>query len=124
MSNMVFDSYTLVRQPNYMTILHDDRDISYVKTHSSVHTFSWGLSMVGKEVEIRWNYMPTTQYAELLDIYQDDDSFSFNPNDSEGYTYTVEMLTLTGEYLVHLTDTSTHMRQNIIMSLLVLSQDS
>lgn len=124
MSNMVFDTYTLVRQPNYMTILHEDRDISYVKTHSSVHTFSWGLSMIGKEVEIRWNYMPTTQYAELLSIYQDDDYFTFDPQDGEGYTYTVEMLEFHGEYLVHLTNTSNHMRQNILMLLLVLSQNS
>lgn len=124
MSNMVFGSYTLVRQPNFMTILHEDRDISYVKTHSSMHTFSWGLTMVGKEVEIRWNYMPTIQYAELLSIYQDDDSFTFDPQDDEGFTYTVQMLIFNGEYLVHLTNTSKHMRQNIIMVLLILTVNS
>lgn len=124
MSNSVLGTYTFAKQPIGMTFIQKDRNIAYAKTYTSVATFSWGSSYIGKVIEISWNYMTTTQYDSLLSLYVADSPVVFDPQDGESKTFNVEILSLDGEYHMHLSDAAGHYRKNVKLTLLILSEAS
>ena len=122
MSNMVLGGYTFVKQPGGMTFIQKDKPIGYVETYSSVAVFSWTPTYAGKVIELSWNIMTTSQYDSLLTLYTNNAAVVFDTQDGETLTFNVEILSLDGQYLIHLNDTTGHYRINVKMQLLILSQ--
>lgn len=122
MSNMVLGSHTFVKQPATMTLIQKDREVAKVKTYSSVALFSWGASIIGKTIEISWPFMTTSEYASFQAIYEADAQVVFNPQDGSSKTYNVELLSLTSEYFIHLSNASGHNRRNVKLTLLIMSE--
>lgn len=122
MSNMVLGTHTFVKQPATMTLIQKDREVAKVKTYSSVALFSWGASIIGKTIEISWPFMTTSEYASFQAIYEADAQVVFDPQDGSSKTYNVELLSLTSEYFIHLSNASGHNRRNVKLTLLIMSE--
>lgn len=122
MSNMVLGTHTFIKQPKTMTMIQKDRETATVQTYSNVALFSWGASIVGKVIEIGWPVMATSEYTSFQTIYEADAQIVFDPQDGKSKTYNVEVLSLDGEYLVHLSDASGHIRKNVKLKLLIMSE--
>jgi hypothetical protein len=112
------------KNPYSMTIIRPDRFCSHVLTYSSVGFFSWGSSIIGKEVLLKWNVMPIDQYEDIQDLWEADATVIFDPQDGENLTYDVEILDLQGEYSFGVADGDPGFRKNVILKLLILSSDS
>jgi hypothetical protein len=122
MSNMVLGTHTFIKQPATMTLIQKDREVAKVKTYSSVALFSWGASIIGKTIEISWPFMTTSEYASFQAIYEADAQVVFDPQDGSSKTYNVELLSLTSEYFIHLSNASGHNRRNVKLTLLIMSE--
>ncbi len=120
MSRMVLGSYTFEDNPTAVgDLMTPERKSAAVETYSSLAFFSWGASIVGKELELTWTQTSTDQYSELQTLLEADAPVVLNPQDGEGKTYNVEVTALHGEYWLYLSGTY---RQNVTLSLLVLSE--
>jgi hypothetical protein len=119
MANMVLGTYTFIKNPSEMSVITPVRDSSGVKTYSSSAFFSWGATVAGQTISMRFNFISITQYASFLSLLEADASVVFNPNDGTGYTYNVEITNLQGDYFVKL---DTGVRQNVIVDLFILSK--
>ncbi|MFA5423034.1 MAG: hypothetical protein WC374_04185 [Phycisphaerae bacterium] len=122
MSNMVLGGYTFAVQPSKMTLIEKDRSVAHVQTYSSVAFFSWGVDYDGKTIELFWASMPTSQYASLRAIYEADAQVVFDPQDGSSKTFNVQMLPMSGEYFIHLSNATGHRRLNVKIPLLIMSE--
>jgi hypothetical protein len=122
MSNSVLGTYTFSKQPTGMTLIQKDREVAHQKTYSNVALFSWGASYIGKPIELSWSIMTSSQYASLQTIYEADTQVVFDPQDGTAKTFNVEILSLDGEYFIHLSNAAGHYRKNVKMQLLIMSE--
>ena len=110
------DADTVIRQVKYC---------SSILTYSSVAYFDWGASIVGKEIELNWSYMPTAMYDSMQTLYVAAGPHVFNPNDDESLTFNVHIKSLHGRYFLTAGDTigsrAAH-RRDVRMTLLIMSQ--
>jgi hypothetical protein len=116
-------SHTFVRNPGKMTPLEKDKINAHVKTYSSVSHFSWGLEIVGKVIELDWNYMEADEFTILQGIYEDDETVVLNPNDGSAKTYNVELLNLTSRYYMGRGVTFNDKRLDIKLTLLITAEN-
>ena len=118
---MIIGTVTFSQDPAGMTLIREDRINSFVKTYSNVAFFSWGSSIIGKEISLFWNSMTIAQFEDIMDLFIADIPYVFTPNDGEGHTYDVEITSFTGEYCkgVH----TTGIRKNIELKLLIMGVD-
>jgi len=119
MANASLGSYTFDIMPSAMTLIQKDREVAYQKTYTNVALFSWGLSYVGKVLDLTWEFMSDSQYTSLQTIYIADVPVVFNPQDGTSKTYNVEVLSLDGEYYITMSGGD---RRNVKMSLLIMSE--
>lgn len=98
MGLITLGSLTFTRNPGSMTPLEDVRFNAYVKTYSSVAHFSWGPDIVGKEIDLSWNYMENSEFSNLRTIYEADNEVILDPNDGSGKTFDVELINLNSTY--------------------------
>lgn len=124
MANMSLTGYTFPSLPSGMTIIQKDREVAIKKTYSSVVLFTWGLSYVGKIIELTWNVLSSSQYVAFQALYAADTQIVFDPQDGSSKTFNVEIVSLDGEYYIHLNDASGHYRRNVKMQLLIMSEAS
>ncbi len=122
MPNVSIGSVTLRHNPSRMTLVRPEKHSAAKETYSSVAYFSWGTSIVGKEIDLEWSYMESDEFDDLDDLFKADSPVVFNPQDGSGKTYNVEITQLDGEYFRTLDFSAGHFRQNIKMTLLVLSE--
>jgi hypothetical protein len=122
MANMSLGGYTFAKQPSGMTMIQKDRTSAHVRTYTSVAFYSWGASIVGKVIELTFNYITTAQYASLQTLYEADTSVVFNPQDGSSKTYNVEILSLDSEYHIQLNNTTGNYRKETKLKLLILSE--
>lgn len=123
MGAQILGTVTFTKNPGWMTIIRPDRYSSYVLTYSSVGFFSWGSSIIGKEVLLKWNAMPTAQYEDIQDLWESDTEVIFDPKDDEGNIYDVEILDFQGEYCVGISAAggpTYTIRKNVTLKLLIL----
>ena len=117
-------SYDFALLPGGMTPIRSDKICAYELTYSDVAYFSWGASIVGKEITLTWNAMPAAMWATLDAFYAGDKTLVWNPtlDGSAVTTYNVEMVRLEGEYFLGGYDTalSSSWRRNVTMTLLIL----
>ena len=117
---MVIGTYTLARLPGYMTIVRPELVNSDVMTYTNVAYFSWGASIVGKKIQLKWAAMPPDQFDSLDAIYVADASVVWDPTDVAGgsTTYNVRMISFDAEYIPG----AVGYRGNTTMVLLILSE--
>jgi len=123
-SAMILGGYTFAKMPQDMTFIQKQRAFAYQQTYTSVATFSWGASYVGKLIEISWPMMSTSQYDSLLTLYTNNANIVFNPNDGNSKTFNVEVVSLNGEYQIYLDNTTGHFSKNVKLQLLITSEAS
>ena len=121
MANMVLDGYTLAKEPGEMTMLEKDKFQANLLTYTSVAYFSWGTSIVGKIITLRWGGMTTIQFDTLQTKYEADAQVVWDPQNGNIQTYNVEMSRLTGAYHLSLLDSAAH-RINVELDLLIISE--
>lgn len=69
---MKLGNYTFVWEPDAYTIPSAKKFSAHVPTHSGVAYFSWGVSIVGKEIELEWDWMSAEQFLEIKSLYEED----------------------------------------------------
>ena len=122
MANMSLGAYTFNENPSDIDdIIAARRKVSYANTIDGVDVFSWGVTIVGKPIELSWEYMTTNMYDELLSLLEADAGVVFDPQDGSGNTFNVEILTLNGTYHMQLTSASNHYRKNVKLVILIIS---
>lgn len=120
---MTLGTLTFTRNPSDMTVLTPERASATVKTYTSVAFFSWGVSIVGKEIELVWSYMPIAMYNDLAEIFAAAAGVVFDPDDDNSTTYNVEVTGLDGKYLLtHSVTDGAGNRKDVRLRLLILSE--
>lgn len=124
MANMSLGGYTFIQNPIRMTIITPDLFESHVLTYSSYGYFSWGNSIIGKDITIGWDYIPSDMFDTLNTKYQADEVVIFDPQDGEGKTYNSRITKLEGEYWIFLQSNSSNRnyRKNVTLNLLILEE--
>jgi hypothetical protein len=123
MSNMVLGAYTFAQHPSDIDgIMVAEKSNAWKQTYTSVAYFSWGTSIVGKSIEMSWDYMSCDQYDAIDTLFQADASVVFDPQDGSSKTYNVEIVDLTGKYHIGLTHSEDWERMDVKMTLLILSE--
>lgn len=116
-------TFTPEMNPGQMTVIRAEKKTASVETYSGVAYFSWPASIVGKIIEMTWNWMSGDKFNDLDTIYAADNEVVFNPNDTRGLTFNVNILSLDGEYLMGGGGvSSTAIRTNVKLRLLIMSQ--
>jgi hypothetical protein len=123
MANMILDSYTFAKQPSEMTMIEKDKFASSLLTYTSVAYFSWGTTLVGKIITLRWGGMTTTQFDTLQSKYEADAEVVWEPNqgDSADRSFNVEISRLVGGYHMSLLDSADY-RIDVEMDLVIMSE--
>ena len=124
MAKVVIGTQTLTRDPQRMTMLRADKSCAHKLTYTSVAFFSWGTSIIGKEIMLEWPVMDVAEFAALDAIFIADVAFNFTPSDGGGHVYSVNMTSLTGEYFLGRTSQAPTTRKNVKMTLLIMSVTS
>ncbi len=119
-------SYTFSLLPGNMTVIREDKSCASVQTYEGVAYFSWGTSIVGKELSLSWNAMPAAMWSQFETFFTADAPLEFDPTldgTPSAKTYTVEMTRLDGDYFLGGYGTGAgSWRQNVTMTLLILSE--
>ncbi len=121
-TRMIFGTYTLTCNPSDITMIKPDKMSAYKKTYSGVDYFNWGSTIIGKEVELAWEYMTVAEFATLDALYADDDDIEFDPQDDTGQTYNIKIIKFDGTYDLQLEADSWARRKDIKMTILILSE--
>lgn len=121
MSNMIIGTVTLKANPSEITVIRAKKRNAAKETYNSVAYFSWGASIIGREISLKCDYMEADDFAALDAIYQADLPIVWDPQDGSGHTYNVEMTELDGEYHLGFGVTSAVLRKNVTITLLILS---
>lgn len=121
-TNIKFGSYELDSNPSDITIIKKDKYCSSVKTYSGVGYFNWGSSIVGKELELSWSYMISSEFTTLNGYYENDDQKVFDPQDGSAKTYNVKIKSFDGKYFLKMKDESGAFRKDVKMVILILSE--
>ena len=122
MAMMVIGGHTCSRNPL------PDKDLSPIRyyakkgTYTSVAFFSWGVSIVGKEVTIVWDYMSKSEYDALQAIYVADNEIVWDPKDGSSKSYNVQILDFYSTYVGDVPDSAPFHRKDAKMDLLIMSE--
>jgi hypothetical protein len=125
MAKMTLGTCTFTRNPSEMTVIKADRICASEPTYAGVAFYSWGPSLIGKEIELYWPAMPIEQFNDLQEIYEADASVVFDPQDDSSDTFNVQVLDFNGKY--HITPTVNEnggKRKDVRMVLLIMSEAS
>lgn len=117
MITMTLGGQTLAKLPSSMSLIQADRISAVKQTYTGVAFFSWGTTLVGKVLELKWPLLSFDEFDVLDTLFQADSSIVFDPGvPSPVGTYTVEITALDGKYYMQTTK-----RTDVIMKLLILA---
>ena len=120
---MSISTTTFAIDPFDMTVLKNDKVCSYIKTYSSVVYYSWGSTIVGKVIDLKWNAMPSTMFDALDTLVNIDTTMIWTPNiPGSTQTYEVNLLGLEGAYFISQESSSRYHRINCNLKLLIMSE--
>ncbi len=125
MANMQLGAYIFDVNPSDMTrIVTARKTCAAVPTYGGVAYFTWGTLVAGEEIELSWDYMTSSQYESLDDLYRADEPvvWSLNDGGSPPASYNVEIMELTGRYFLGID--GDWLRRDVKMTLLILSEAS
>lgn len=120
MGLITIGALTFTKNPASMTPVEKTRFNSHVFTYSGIAHFSWGLSIIGKELTLTWPYMANPEFNALKAIYENDVTVVFDPNDGSGDTYNVELTALGSTYFMGRDNSGK--RLNVSLKLLIISE--
>lgn len=124
MTMMTLGAYTFEMNPQSTShLMTPVKRSASLMTYDSIAYFSWGTTMKGKNIALRWDYCPVSQYEELQTLFESDVSMTFNPQDDGGLSYTVEVTHLSGQFFNYLSRAD-WWRQKVELGLLFLSEGS
>jgi hypothetical protein len=120
---MSISTTTFALDPSDMTMLKDDKICSFVRTYSGVAFFSWGATIVGKEIDLIWNAMPSTMFDALNTLVCLDTTMIWTPNiPGSTQTYEVNLIGLDGAYYISQESSSSFYRINCNLKMLIMSE--
>lgn len=123
MGNMVLGTYTYADNPGNMPIIRKILSIAYRQTYESVATFVFGSAAYsGLLLPQEWEYMTTGQFDSMSAIYEAGEPVVYDPQDGNGKTFNVMMLTPDGEYHLYLENSTGNYRKNVKFPLLILGE--
>lgn len=122
MGTISISTWTPAIDPGSITVIRKDKRSAVVETYSGAAYFSWGSSIVGKQIILTWNWMPGDEFAALDALYEADVEVVFDPDDGTSRTFNVNLLGLDGDYLRGLDNTSASIRTNVTLTLCIMSQ--
>lgn len=120
MPNMTLGSYTFLRDPKETETLNKVKSCAIQETYTGVAYFSWGTTIEGKVVTLEWEYMEKTMFEALDVLYQANIPIIWDP--LLGTQYTVEIISLVGEFFGKLNESDSYGRQKVQMELLILGE--
>ena len=80
---MKLGGYTFDWNPDTFTLPQPEKSTGKVKTYSSVAFFSWGLSLLGKEISLEWDWMGVDQYERLRSLFEANAPVVWDPEGKE-----------------------------------------
>ena len=95
---MILGAYTFVYNPGQMSAIKSEKSTAKVVTYSSIGFFTWGATIVGKEITLEWNILEVEQVDNLKTLYVADVPVVWDPQDGYGKTYNVEIYSLDWDY--------------------------
>lgn len=119
MTQMVLGGYTFAMNPYKATLPHAERLSTFAPTLGGAEFFSWGTTIKGKVISLAWDYMPTSQWAQIVTLLTNDAEIVFSPSTS--YSYNVEILRLNGEYFEDNSE-SAEFRRDVMLELVIMSE--
>jgi hypothetical protein len=121
MPNQSLGIYEFPWNPDKYTVPKPEKFWGRVQTYSSVAFFSFGVTIVGKEIVLEWNWMSADQFAALDSIYRSDASVIWDPQDGDGLLYRAEILGFDGEYF-EVVGTDFIYRKNVKLTLMITEE--
>ncbi len=118
MSNQILAAYEFDWNPDRWTIPKAEKFYGKVLTYESVGYFSFGVSIIGKEIVLEWDWMGLVQWNQLDILFQSDVGYIWTPGD--GHSYNVEILHLDGAYF-EVVDLNAPYRKGVRLTLMILS---
>lgn len=122
MANISIGGRTPKLNPAKMTLIEAFKPNAFKLTYTGIAYFAWPATVKGLPIELEWDQMAGDDYAAFRTMYATDVPIVFNPQDGSGRTFNVNMTQLTGDYLIGLGDTAESVRENVKMTLLIMSQ--
>jgi hypothetical protein len=119
---MVLGTLTFEENPSEIDLLIPDRISSEVGTLESVAFFSWGVTLIGKKISLKWSTLPSEQFDDIQALIAADAAVVFDPEDGLENTYNVEIKKCTGKYFKSLDVSATVRRKDVELVLLILSE--
>jgi hypothetical protein len=116
---MILGAYTFTKNPSSAVLPNKQRVAHEVETIGGVEFFSWGVTIAGKRIILKWDYMLTTQFNSLQTLLENDVGVTFQPGD--GDTYNVQILRLNGAYFLD-NEAAAELRKQVTLELIILSQ--
>ena len=123
MPNMILGGYTFATNPSAAHgVAEKVRHPSKLDTYPGVAIFPWGVGIVGREVVLKWEIMPSTQFDQLQTLLESDAALVFDPQDGTGRTFNVELMDLAGTYHVLIESGANCYRSDASLTMLILSE--
>ncbi len=118
MSNQILGSYEFDWNPDRWMIPKAEKFSGQVLTYEGAAFFSFGVSIIGKEIVLEWDWMGLSQWNQLDAMYQSDEGYLWTPGD--GHTYNVEIPHLDGAYF-EVVDLNFPYRKAVKLTLMIMS---
>ena len=116
---MSLGAYTFPKNPSSAPVIVAKRNIAIRKTFTGYASFSWGVDLAGQEIKLEWRLMSLDMFDQIEAMLLADQTFVLDPNDGSGNSFNVEIIDLQADMFIKL---ASGYRQNVILSLKVLSQ--
>ena len=121
MANIQLGTLTFIQNPSKMSVIRKDKPTAYVVTFTNVAYFSWDASYIGKVLTLSWEYMISSDFDAVDAIFVADVPVSFYVNDGSGRGFTVNVLTLNGDYFGDMDSSTSSHRESVTLELLIMA---
>lgn len=122
MPNITLGAHTFEVNPGGTDgVLMPEKTCAVCPTFNGVGYFSWGASIIGKQIVLTWPWMTAAEFNTIRDLLVADLPVVFDPADGSGVTYNVEIMNLHGTYHCGLTANAGIYRKNVKITILILS---
>ena len=120
---MKLGGYALDWDPDNQPAIVPEKRSSFVKTWESVAYFSWGATIVGKEITIEWDWMKEAQFSSIQALHIADEAVLWDLDAAGKNNYMVEITFFDGK-LFDTVGYGKAYRKDVKLRLLLLSETS
>ena len=113
--------YDFEWNPTQYTLPEEEKSYSVVPTYDSVAFFSWGTTIVGKEIELEWDRMKEAQFTQLQTLLEADQETLWTPISGESTAYNVELAQLNGRFMEFAIHDAPY-RDNVKLLMVIMSE--